>query len=123
MKYTDTELEKTLNELGKATYAGEVDVVDKVMNRLKEAENKEKFSIQKERKVRWTIGTMSLAAASVALLLFIGNSSSSQAQNENDGMAKFISEIYNRQSQADVVYYTPDYIDILLGIEGMDENI
>ena len=123
MKYTDTELEKTLNELGKATYAGEVDVVDKVMNRLKEAENKETFSIQKERKVRWTIGTMSLAAASVALLLFIGNSSSSQAQNENDGMAKFISEIYNRQSQADVVYYTPDYIDILLGIEGMDENI
>ena len=88
MKYTETELEKTLNELAKAKYAGQVDVVDQVMERLKEAENKEKFSIKRERRVHWTIGTMSLAAASVALLLFIGNSSSSQAQNENDGMAK-----------------------------------
>ena len=117
MKYTETELEKTLNELKQAKYAGEVDVVEKVMDRLKEAEEREKFSIKKERKVRWTIGTMSLAAASVALLLFIGNGISSQAQNENEGMAKFISEIYNRQGQADVVYYTPDYIDILLGID------
>lgn len=117
MKYTETELETTLKQLAKAEYAGQVDVVDQVMESLKEADTKEKFSIKRERRVRLTIGTMSLAAASVALLLFIGNSVSTQAQNENDGMAKFISEIYNRQNQADVVYYAPDYIDILLGID------
>lgn len=117
MKYTETELENTLQQLASIEYPHKVDVVDSVMGSLQAAQQKEQFSIKKERRIRWTIGTMSLAAASVALLLFIGNTNSSQAQNENDTVAKFISEVYNQQHQADVVFYTPDYIDILLGVD------
>ena len=102
MKYTETELENTLQQLASIECPHKVDVVDSVMGSLQAAQQKEQFSIKKERRIRWTIGT---------------NTNSSQAQNENDTIAKFISEVYNQQHQADVVFYTPDYIDILLGVD------
>ncbi len=115
--FTDIELEDTLKELASAQSPQQVDVVDKVMASIQATHRDKRFTLGKERRVRLTIGA-SLAAASVALLLFVGNGNSSQAQNvDEENMAQFISAIYNRQNQADVVFYTPDYIDILLGID------
>lgn len=118
--FTDIELENSLKELAASQSPQQVDVVGKVMAQIQATNRDQRFTIQKKRRVRWTIGA-GLAAASVALLFFIGNGRSTQAQNmDKENMAQFISAIYNRQNQADVVFYTPDYIDILLGI---DENI
>ena len=119
--FTETELENALKELASAKSPQSVNVVDRVMSEVNKKAVAERYTIRRERRVRWTIGTMSLAAASVALLLFVSGGKSSQAQSsDNENMAQFISAIYNRQNQADVIFYTPDYIDILLGI---DENI
>lgn len=117
--FTEIELENTLKELAAAKSPQQVNVTDKVMAKIQASNRDKRFTIQKERRMRWSIGAMgSLVAASIALLLFIGNSNSSQAKNmDKENMAQFISAIYNRQNQADVVFYTPDYIDILLGID------
>ena len=117
--FTEIELEETLKELSSTKSPQQVNVVDKVMAQIQATNRDKRFTIQKERRVRWTLGAMgSLAAASVALLFFIGNGNSSQAQSmDEENVAQFISAIYNRQNQADVVFYTPDYIDILLGID------
>lgn len=120
MKYTDLEqIEQDLKTLATSKYPKEVDVVDKVMATVKQEKNEMHLVQRKERRVRWTIGAISsIAAASVALLIFVGNGTNSHAQNtDNNRMAKFISDIYNSQRQADVVFYMPDYIDIILGLD------
>lgn len=118
--FTDIELENTLRQLASAKSPQQVDVVDKVMAQIQASKRDKRLTVANQRRVRWTIGA-GLAAASVALLIFVSGGKSSQAQSVDDeNMARFISSIYNRQNQADVVFYTPDYIDILLGF---DENI
>ena len=116
---SNNELEQSLLSLKSAKYPKDINVVDSVMASIADEKPAARPQIKTERRVRWTIGAISsLAAASVALLLFVGNGNYSHAQvSDNDGIANFLTEIFNSKSQADVEFYSPDYIDILLDIE------
>lgn len=114
----NTELEQMLTEIKDLRYPHTIDVVDAVMKGVEIAEEKHRQAVRTHRRIGWTIGaTGSIAAAVAVLVMMVGNGSPSQAKGaDNSRLSGFISAVYSNPP-ADVVYYDPDDIDILLGLD------